>query len=138
MSLVFLVRLRRERRYIEYIHDTYRAVEKPRIKRQPETSIFPTLERAEQFAVRAVPLANPFLCAYGLIYQLPYSALYHYARCENLPDMPTLKANLESWELWWDETAPHMTDAQKAALWRLLDPQPWEIVEVELELESER
>jgi hypothetical protein len=26
-----------------------------------------------------------------------------------------------------------MTDEQKAALWRLLDPQPWEIVEVELE-----
>jgi hypothetical protein len=34
---------------------------------------------------------------------------------------------------WWDETAPRMTDTQKAALWRLLDPQPWEIVEVELE-----
>lgn len=37
------------------------------------------------------------------------------------------------WENWWDETAPTMTDEQKAALWRLLDPQPWEIVEVELE-----
>jgi hypothetical protein len=34
---------------------------------------------------------------------------------------------------WWDETAPRMTDEQKAALWRLLDPQPWEIVEVEFE-----
>lgn len=34
---------------------------------------------------------------------------------------------------WWDENAPRMTDDQKAALWRLLDPQPWEIVEVELE-----
>jgi hypothetical protein len=39
------------------------------------------------------------------------------------------------WSLvhWWDKNAPRMTDEQKAALWRLLDPQPWEIVEVELE-----
>lgn len=34
---------------------------------------------------------------------------------------------------WWDQNAPKMTDEQKADLWRLLDPQPWEIVEVELE-----
>lgn len=45
------------------------------------------------------------------------------------------KADSESeWEVWWDENAPRMTDEQKAALWHLLDPQPWEIVEVELEV----
>ena len=39
----------------------------------------------------------------------------------------------KQWVHWWDKTAPTMTDEQKTALWRLLDPQPWEIVEVELE-----
>jgi hypothetical protein len=34
---------------------------------------------------------------------------------------------------WWDETVPHMTDEQKHALWSWCDPEPYEIVEVELE-----
>jgi hypothetical protein len=49
----------------------------------------------------------------------------------NLPPPFTLSVNDLVW--WWEHNAPHMTDEQKAALWRLLDPQPWEIVEVELE-----
>ena len=41
--------------------------------------------------------------------------------------------NEDRWVSWWDENAPRMTDGQKTALWRLLDPQPYEIVEVPLE-----
>ncbi|MCX6369443.1 MAG: hypothetical protein NTX57_22460 [Armatimonadetes bacterium] len=34
----------------------------------------------------------------------------------------------------YDDAFHCLSDEQKAALWRLLDPQPWEIVEVELEV----
>jgi hypothetical protein len=221
VSSIFLVRLRRERRYIEHI---YQYVGKRRVERHPESHVFSTKTAAEQFALTALPSVNPFRLDYGLEdgeigfrvssypelqlnipkltaaieaeglavpewwkedawigwweqirqehtsqelvslqirlglpnwsgnpfhgawigswpdtihldYHVPYQTLYELAKAKALPEMPSPEVGVSVWELWWDETAPRMTDAQKAALWRLLDPQPWEIVEVELESE---
>lgn len=53
---------------------------------------------------------------------LPFPVLPH------SDDEDEIQENLRRW---WDTTP--LTEEQKAALWRLLDPEPYEIVEVELE-----
>ncbi|MBB6048910.1 hypothetical protein [Armatimonas rosea] len=70
-----------------------------------------------------------------LWYGIPLSKLIEYLTSHGL-SLPDMLSGTKNWEFWWDETGPRMTDEQKAALWRLLAPQPWEIVEVELEKEK--
>jgi hypothetical protein len=68
-----------------------------------------------------------------LYYPLPYRTLQALTEEATLTPLPAPQSRRVLWEIWWDENAPRMTDEQKAVLWRLLDPEPWEIVEVELE-----
>ena len=34
---------------------------------------------------------------------------------------------------WWEKQAPGLTNEQKAAIWRLIDPYPFEIIEIPFE-----
>ncbi len=43
-----------------------------------------------------------------------------------------LEKNIELLVHWWEENTPQMAEAQKTAIWRLMDLQPFEIVEVPL------
>jgi len=145
-QVLYVVRLREVFRLRE-IYDV-------RVDRLPPQALFSSLKLAENFISTKIPIEhNPFRrnsewCINeeeGWIYligswdyhlHLPYeihlsSLIMLVTECQlPLPDVPS---GAKNWEFWWDENAPTMTDDQKAALWRLLDPQPWEIVEVELE-----
>lgn len=43
-----------------------------------------------------------------------------------------LEKNIELLVRWWEENTPQMAEEQKTAIWRLMDLQPFEIVEVPL------
>jgi hypothetical protein len=104
-----------------------RQLELPTWSDNPFTRTFIYLDQGAIHLSYAIPLAalNDLVTGYGLT--LPELSE------RTGSDFRAAEISLVSW---WDETAPRMTDEQKAALWRLLDPQPWEIVEVELEEEE--
>jgi hypothetical protein len=43
------------------------------------------------------------------------------------------EASVEGWQKWWDKTAPTMTPEQKRVVWLFVVPEPYQIVEVEIE-----
>ena len=49
-----------------------------------------------------------------------------------LPISPTNRT-VSDWQIWWDANAPAMTDAQRAAVWFALVPNPYLILKLELE-----
>lgn len=219
MSAIFLVRLRRERRYISHIYD--KEPSRRFVERHPEAHVFASHPSAERYVAHATPSGNPFCLEEGcfeedsllfsysngalylatlvaaidaaglapsdwwdeaawepwwdqlsherdgvalgalraqlglpnweenpfrqaqlsysadmlyLCYPLPYQTLQTLIEKAALTPLPTPQSRQVLWEIWWEHNVTQMTDEQKAALWRLLDPQPWEIVEVELEV----
>lgn len=48
------------------------------------------------------------------------------------PEVPEFYRAPRALVLWWEEYAPQITDIQRAQIWRLVAPYPYEILEVEL------
>ena len=151
---LFLVRLLQGYRFPDGMFDWRRSPHPPVVR------AFQTREAAESFVLESVPIwQNPFDTR-SIYVSLKEIETWHwdedlYDRAHpdagnHVTPMATLQQTLDEWGIpspalpltqdeeilqnalirWWDETP--MTDAQKTALWQLLDPHPYRIDEVEL------
>jgi hypothetical protein len=118
---------------------------------------FRDMESVHKFTSESTPIhINPFLESFGdedeegeemlMVYffdsaedddiEVSLKELENYIRLIGLT--PPLAHDESDWSVvysrWWDEQADTMTPEQKVTLWRFLIPQPYEILEVELEV----
>ena len=148
---LYLVRLYRGYRFPEQAFSWRRTAHPPII------ACFPTRELADAYVTTHLPLwQNPF-DSYALYVRQSYG-IEPWREDEDIPKepervvawadflatlsqlnlpKPTMPPNDDEDEVqaclkrWWDET--ELTNEQREALWRLIDPNPYRIDEVELE-----